>query len=67
MWGHRHRWREHLRTCTKDVTVTNLKNCDLTQAERLTFGVTTVLFVCEDLTCGSVKSIEMLGKEVRVP
>lgn len=57
---HRHRWREMQRVYTGPSTIKlGGLECSEHMAERMMFGVTTILQSCE--TCGELKNHEVLG------
>jgi hypothetical protein len=63
---HTHRWEIAAKTFAPPAYGLELGACTMSEhmAERLTFGVTTVLLKCAD--CGRTRTEEMLGPEAKI-
>ena len=62
---HRHKWKEHARTFAPPCPGIKMSNATEHLVLAMASGLTTILFVCEDLECSAIRNTEMLGQVVK--
>lgn len=70
---HKHVWEEKERFYAPPInrgSDVKISSVELTKAyperiERLLMGVTTIKYVCQDKNCKDIKTVEILGKEMK--